>query len=175
MFFYLPVYYIFFTSRLVGYVLSSSTDSVGVPIPESVRTNSAITIGRMAMVAPEPVGAALGQGLSNFLKKWCLVIMSMPDDEEKVDVSLGLVGVAKAHPQAVVSDPKTLGFLAHAILSWNPETANSLNNDLINQFRLLFQGFASSMGAQNWNQLKMTWGGGAANELRERLNAAFGV
>ena len=48
-------------------------------------------------------------------------------------------------------------------------------NDLINQFRLLFQGFASSMGAQNWNQLKMTWGGGAANELRERLNAAFGV
>ena len=70
----------------------------------------------MAMVAPQPVGAALGQGLSNFLKKWCLVIMSMPDDEEKVDVSLGLVGVAKAHPQAVVSDPKTLGFLAHAIL-----------------------------------------------------------
>ena len=161
--------------RLISYVMSSSTDSVGVPVPASVRMNSAVTVGRMAVVAAGPVGLALGQGLPNFLKKWCLVIMEMPDDEEKVDVCMGLVLVAKAHPQAVVSDQKTLGFLAHAFLSWDSEVANTLNATLINEFRVLFQGFAQQMGPQGWNQLKMSWGGGAATDLRERLQAAFGV
>jgi hypothetical protein len=156
-------------------VLSSSNDSVGVPIPESVRTNSAITIGRMAMVAAQPVGAALGQGLPNFMKKWCLVIISMPDDAEKVDVCLGMTRVAKAHPQVMVSDPKTLGFLAHAYLSWDPDVANSLNATMINEFRQLFHGFAEGMGQQNWNNLKNSWGGGSANDLRARLMAGFGV
>ena len=162
-------------NKLVGYVLSSSTDKVGVPIPESVRTNSAITIGRLAMVAPQPVGGALGQGLANFVKKWCLVIMEMPDDEEKVDACLGVTLVAKAYPQALVADAKTLGFLAHAFLSWDPDIANGLNNGLIEQFRALFQGFANSMGQQGWHQLKMSWGGGAAAGLRDKLMAAFGV
>ena len=121
------------------------------------------------MVAPQPVGSALGQGLSNFMKKWCLIIMSMPDDEEKVDVSLGLVKLAKSHPQAIVSDTKTLGFIAHALLSWDPDIANSLNTDLIKIFQLYFQGVAQSMTPQKWKQLQMSWGGGAANELRERL------
>ena len=127
------------------------------------------------MVAAAPVGTALGQGLANFMKKWCLVIMEMPDDEEKVHACMGVTLVAKAHPQPLVQDNKTLGFLAHAFLSWDPEVANTLNNTMIGEFRVLFQGFASSMGPQGWNQLKMSWGGGSASQLRDRLTAAFGV
>ena len=101
--------------------------------------------------------------------------MEMPDDEEKVDACLGLTLLAKAHPQPLVSDSKTLGFVAHAFLSWNPEVANSLNNKLWIEFQTLFQGFANSMGQQNWNQLKMSWGGGSASGLRDKLMAACGV
>ena len=156
--------------------MSSSTDWLDMSVPASVRINSAVAVGRMAVVAAGPVGLALGlEGLPNFFQKWCRVLMEMPDDEEKVDACMGVVLVSKAYPQAVVSDQETLRFLAHAFLSWDSEVANALNATLMNEFRDLFQGFAKQMGPQSWNQLKMSWGGGAATDLRERLQAAFGV
>lgn len=142
-------------------------------MPLTVRLNSATTIGRLGMILPGPVGEAVGgaQALPDFFKKWALIIRDMPDDEEKEHACSGLCSVLKAHAHAVVADTQTLGFVAHAFLSWDAATLQQSNPKLVQEFRDVLVGFSTNLGPQAWQALTGAW----PNNLREQVKANFGI
>ena len=65
-------------------------------INKSLLENTAITLGRLGLVAPE-VAAPL---LETFLKPWCLALRSIRDDIEKEHAFLGLTRMIRLNPRA---------------------------------------------------------------------------
>ena len=154
-------------------IRTSSNDKIGVSVPLSVRLNAATTVGRLGMMLPGPVGEAVGgvQALPGFFKKWALIIRDMPDDEEKEHACAGMCAVMKAHAQAVVGDPQTLGFVAHAFMSWDAPALQQSNPGLAQEFRSIFAGFSSNLGPQAWQRLTSAW----PQDLRQQVQSNFGV
>ena len=156
-----------------GLIRTVSNDKIGVSVPLTVRLNSATTVGRLGMILPGPVGEAVGgaQALPDFFKKWALIIRDMPDDEEKEHACAGLCAVLKAHAQAAVADQQTLGFVAHAFLSWDAAALQQSNPGLAQEFRTVLVGFSTNLGPQAWQALTNGW----PQDLKAQVQGNFGV
>ena len=66
-------------------------------MPRSILENSAITLGRVAWMCPEPLAGAL----EHFVWPWCQVLRSIRDDLEKEHAFLGLCRLLRLNPQVL--------------------------------------------------------------------------
>lgn len=74
--------------------------------------NTAITLGRLGLVAPELVAPRLEE----FVLPWCMSLRNIRDDVEKDSAFRGMCMMIKANPNGVV---KNLVYVCDAIASWH--------------------------------------------------------
>ena len=78
---------------------------------KSLLKNTAITLGRLGLVAPDLTSALLG----SFVQAWCIVLRSIRDDIEKEHAFHGLVRMIRHNPHAPLN---ALMPLCDAFVSW---------------------------------------------------------
>lgn len=96
--------------------------TVGV-LPRSLKENAAITLGRLAFVAPDLVATHA----EHFLGGWCTALRGVRDDIEKEQAFVGLASVLKLNPQ---SASNCFISLCEAILSWRQIKSTALHASL---------------------------------------------
>lgn len=87
--------------------------------------NTAITLGRLGLVAPELVAPHLEE----FALPWCLSLRNIRDDIEKDSAFRGMCMMIKVNPNGVV---KSLVYVCDAIASWYypaDDLKGTLSND----------------------------------------------
>lgn len=98
-------------------------------MPRSLQENSAITIGRIAWMCPEPIAPHL----AHFVGPWCQALRQIRDDIEKEHAFLGLAACIRLNaevlrrqpPSAVLSYPTPLDSrLRRFRIPRNPKTLN---------------------------------------------------
>ena len=80
--------------RLIG-IMARSAEGLN----RSLLENSAITIGRLGMVAPQVVAPHLG----TFIAPWCVALRNIRDDVEKEHAFIGLCQMVQLNPQAAAA------------------------------------------------------------------------
>jgi transportin-1 len=80
-------------------------------ISRSIPENAAITLGRLGLVCPNPIGAEAG----NFIQPWCSCLRAIKDNMEKETAFRGLVRVCTVNPGSII--PHLL-YVCDAILHW---------------------------------------------------------
>jgi len=126
-------------------------------INKSLLENTAITLGRLGLVAPD-LGAA---ALESFVQAWCIALRSIRDDIEKEHAFHGLVRMVRLNPQAPL---KALMPLCDAFASWGTTPP-----ELHEHFRQILGGYKSSIPPEQWAAFLQTM----PNDLRQRLNERF--
>ncbi|KAK6158115.1 hypothetical protein DH2020_005429 [Rehmannia glutinosa] len=79
---------------------------------KSLIENSAITLGRLALVCPELVSPHM----EHFMQPWCVALSMIRDDIEKEDAFRGLCAMVRANPSGALN---SLVFMCKAIASWH--------------------------------------------------------
>eukprot|EP00949_MAST-11_sp_MAST-11-sp1_P003694 g3694.t1 len=130
-----------FVTRLTSNIVEILVDKCNA-MPENIRANAAILLGRLLCVAQVP---ALLEAVSNVFGKWMLLLANLPDDEEKVDAFNGLGVVMRALPQVVVQN---FPFLCNALTSWNNAPA-----DLHKRLQAEMLHLQQQMGNEQWEAL----------------------
>lgn len=129
--------------------------------PKSVKSlteNSAVTIGRLGLVAPMLVAPHL----EVFFESWCQSLWDIKDNEEKDSAFRGLCEMIKANPNGAV---KGFIYFCNAVVRWT--TPSRELNDMFSQ--IMF-GFKEMSGAQGWESMKNQLPEPIAVRLRERYN-----
>ena len=80
-------------------------------VNKSLLENTAITLGRLGLVAPDLTAVALG----SFVQPWCIALRSIRDDVEKEHAFHGLVRMIRLNPHAPLN---ALMPLCDAFVSW---------------------------------------------------------
>ena len=123
---------------------------------KSLVENTAITIGRLGLVAPQLTAPALG----SFVRAWCISLRSIRDDIEKEHAFQGLCNMIKLNPQAPL---EAMIQLCDAIGSWNVPPA-----ELGEMFKQILHGYKSSIPADQWTQFYATFPEYLSSRLTER-------
>ncbi|CAO1631359.1 unnamed protein product [Parajaminaea phylloscopi] len=129
--------------------------------PKSVKSlteNSAVTIGRLGLVAPTLVAPHL----EIFFESWCQSLWDIKDNEEKDSAFRGLCEMIKSNPNGAV---KGFIYFCNAVVRWT--TPSRELNDMFSQ--ILF-GFKEMSGDQGWDGMKSQLPEPIAVRLRERYN-----
>jgi len=109
-----------------------------VNLNKSLLENTAITLGRLAMVCPADVAPRLAL----FIQPWCVSLRAIRDDIEKEHAFIGLCKMVRLNPHAVLN---VFVYLCDAICSWyDPKP------ELKEMFREILHGFKNSLGAEQW-------------------------
>lgn len=92
-------------------------------MPRSLQENSAITIGRIAWICPQPIAPHL----AHFIGPWCQALRIVRDDIEKEHAFLGLCACVRLNADGALG-----GFplLCEAITSWRQLACEGLRNEL---------------------------------------------
>eukprot|EP01133_Synstelium_polycarpum_P017492 gene17492-20870_t len=136
-----------------------------VPIMQNVRLNrnilenTAITIGRMGLVAPE----LCAPHIDGFVQCWCMAIRGKMDDAEKDSAFRGMWMIISANPSGAL---KHLVYICDAIASWQ---VSKIEPDLNEAFHKLLHVFKESIGAQHWTQYYVQF----PEPLRKILNERY--
>ena len=125
----------------------------------SLLENTAITLGRLGLVAPDLTAALLG----SFVHPWCTALRSIRDDIEKEHAFHGLVSMIRLNPHAPLN---ALMPLCDAFASWGTPPA-----ELNEHFRLILEGYKSSIPAEQWAAFYAT----LPNDLRQRLTERYSL
>jgi len=102
----------------------------------SLLQNTAITIGRFALVCPN----LLAPGLETFAIRWCYRMARMRDDLEKNHACRGLCNLIQVNPQGII---KAFVPLLLVIASWEPQ---STPPDLKTMFAQIIEAFVQNLG-----------------------------
>ncbi|WOL11529.1 transportin-1 [Canna indica] len=108
---------------------------------KSLLENSAITIGRLALVCPELVAPHT----EHFIQSWCTTLCMIRDDYEKEDAFRGLCAIVRANPSGILS---SLAYLCRAVASWHEIRSQDLHNDICH----VLNGYKQMLGNGAWEQ-----------------------
>lgn len=128
-------------------------------INKSLLENTAITLGRLGLVAPELTSASL----ASFVHAWCIALRTIRDDIEKEHAFHGLVRMIRLNPHAPLN---ALMPLCDAFASWGTPPA-----ELNEQFRLILQGYKENLPAEQWAAFYAS----LPNDLRARLTERYSL
>jgi transportin-1 len=95
----------------------------GGRLTRTILENSAITLGRVAMICPEQVAPHL----SHFCAQWCGALRNIRDDKEKEDAFFGLCNVIRLNPDPAM---RCFAAVAAAVVSWRRVQCEGLMNSL---------------------------------------------
>ncbi|KAJ2020876.1 hypothetical protein IW146_003042 [Coemansia sp. RSA 922] len=102
--------------------------------PLTLAENAAITIGRMGVVCP----AMVAPNLEVFAERWCMVLSSVKDNDEKSSAFQGMMTMIGTNPQGI---SKAFLYFCQAALNW--QTPDSY---LMNMFVQTFAGLKQLAG-----------------------------
>lgn len=128
---------------------------------KSLVENTAITIGRLGLVAPH----LAAPHLQTFIMAWCISLRSIRDDIEKEHAFQGLCNMIKLNPRAPV-DSNSMLQLCDAIASWTQPPAQ-----LHEMFAHILTGYKQSIPAEQWAQFYAS----LPDYLRERLTQRYAL
>jgi len=130
----------------------------GEGLNKSLLENTAITIGRLGMAAPQQTAPHL----ESFVQSWCLSLRNIRDDIEKEHAFIGLCEVIKLNPKGPLS---CLLQLLDAIASWSqpPEHLNAM-------FSQIVTGYKNSIPTDQWTPFYATFPEYLSKRLTERYN-----
>lgn len=126
-----------------------------------LRENAAITLGRVAWVAP----AAVSPHLGHFLTSWCGALRNIRDDIEKEHAFVGLCRVIR---QNLGAGAAAFPAVAAAIVSWRHVADQGLQQDMV-QLVQTFKEAATASG--QWQQMM----GQLEPAVRDKLISMCGV
>ena len=131
--------------------------------PRSLLENAAISLGRLALVAP----VALAPGAdAPFVARWCSALRAVRDDVEKEHAFLGLAALLRANPAA--GAPPAFASLCEAVTSWRlPLRSRPLAEELAS----LMRAYRAGAGPHAWDAAVSGLNAG----VREKLGAMCGV
>jgi len=128
-------------------------------VNKSLVENTAITIGRLGLVAPE-LGAAR---LEEYVQPWCVALRSIRDDIEKEHAFQGLCRMIRLNPRALLN---AMTQLCDALASWTrPPSA------LQEEFRQILDGYKASLPADQWQQFVTS----LPEDLKQRLAERYAL
>ncbi|KAJ1933535.1 hypothetical protein GGF37_006695, partial [Kickxella alabastrina] len=104
--------------------------------PVTLAENAAITIGRLGLVCP----AIVAPNLEVFAERWCRVLLSVKDNEEKSSAFRGMMTMIGTNPQGI---SKAFLFFCQAALNW--QTPDPL---LMEMFVQTFAGLKQLAGSE---------------------------
>ena len=108
-------------------------------VNKSLLENTAITLGRLGLVAPDLVAPML----ATFIAPWCVALRSIRDDVEKEHACLGLCQLIKLNPHAPLN---AMVQMCDAFASWGAPSA-----ELNENFRVIVVGYKGSIPADQWD------------------------
>ena len=129
--------------------------------PRSLVENAAITLGRLAWVAPTAIPPDI---VGAVLRPWCAALRGVRDDVEKEHAFLGLAAALRANPAA--GAPPNFAPLAEAVSSWR-----SLRGDVAAELPALMASYRAALGDAGWRAAV----GGLAPAVRDKLTVLCGV
>ncbi|KAF6135689.1 hypothetical protein GIB67_028260 [Kingdonia uniflora] len=110
-------------------------------ITRSLIENTAITLGRIAMVCPEIVSPHM----EYFMQPWCIALSMIRDDVEKEDTFRGLCAMVIANPPGALS---SLPYMCRAIASWTEIKSEDLYNEVCH----VLNGYKQMLGNVVWDE-----------------------
>lgn len=128
--------------------------------PKSVKSlteNSAVTIGRLGLVAPTLVAPHLAV----FFESWCQALWDIKDNGEKDSAFRGLCEMIKVNPNGAV---KGFIYFCNAVVRWTTPS-----QELNESFSQILHGFKDMSGPQ-WESVRAQLPEPIAVRLRERYN-----
>lgn len=131
---------------------------LNVRSPKSLTENAAVTIGRIALVAPQDVAPYL----DTFAQQWCQALWEIKDNEEKDSAFRGFCLLIQANPAGV---SKHFVWFCNAVVKWK-----SPSPELRDMFTKILHGFKEMSGPQ-WSQQISTY----PPPLQEALRTLYGV
>ncbi|KAI9501562.1 hypothetical protein GGI25_004044 [Coemansia spiralis] len=126
--------------------------------PVTLVENAAITIGRLGLVCPSTVAPHL----EAFAQRWCMVLASVKDNEEKSSAFQGLMTMIGTNPQGI---SKAFLFFCQAALNW--QTPDPV---LLDMFVQTFAGLKQLAGSE-WESSLSLLDPQSRQALKERFNA----
>ncbi|GAA5969003.1 hypothetical protein JCM21900_002095 [Sporobolomyces salmonicolor] len=118
--------------RLVPILLSSKA-------ARSLTENSAVTIGRLALVCPSSVAPHL----QVFVSAWCQALADIKDNDEKDSAFRGICSAIQVNPNGVSA---AFGYFLNAVARWN-RPSEQLND----MFRAILNAFKNMSEAPAWD------------------------
>lgn len=122
---------------------------------KSLTENSAVTIGRLGLVAPGLVAPHLGV----FFENWCQSLWDIKDNEEKDSAFRGLCEMIKVNPNGAV---KGFIYFCNAVVRWT--TPSRELNDMFTEILLGFK----EMSGNGWENMRQQLPMPIASRLTER-------
>mmetsp|Transcript_74295 Transcript_74295/g.124000 ORF Transcript_74295/g.124000 Transcript_74295/m.124000 type:complete len:895 (+) Transcript_74295:39-2723(+) len=145
-------------SPYVAPVLQRLIPIINKPLGQnkSLIENTAITIGRLGMAAPQLTAAHF----VTFAQAWCTALKTIRDDVEKEHAFIGMCEMIKINPQGPIS---CLLDLFEAIASWGkpPDALNTM-------FGQIVLGYKGSIPPEQWNAFHATFPEHLSKRLAER-------
>lgn len=135
-------------SRLISVLLSPNS-------VKSLTENSAVTLGRLGLFAPQLVSPQL----SLFFERWCQSLWDIKDNEEKDSAFRGLCEMIKANPNGAV---KGFIYFCNAVVRWTTPS-----RELNDEFTTILHGFKDMSGA-GWEGMRAQLPEPIAVRLMER-------
>lgn len=128
--------------------------------PKSVKSlteNSAVTIGRLGLVAPQVVSPHLAV----FFESWCQALWDIKDNEEKDSAFRGLCEMIKSNPNGAIT-----GFIyfCNAVVRWTTPS-----QELNEMFNTILHGF-KEMSGSGWESMRTQLPQPIAVRLAERYH-----
>ncbi|BGP12891.1 hypothetical protein JCM10213_005156 [Rhodosporidiobolus nylandii] len=119
--------------RLVPILLSTKA-------ARSLTENSAVTIGRLALVCPSLVAPHL----QVFVSAWCQALADIKDNEEKDSAFRGICAAIQVNPGGISS---AFGYFLNAVARWT-----SPSEQLNEMFKTILQAFKGLSEGPQWEQ-----------------------
>ncbi|KAG8883613.1 hypothetical protein FRB97_006307 [Tulasnella sp. 331] len=126
--------------------------------PKSLTENAAVTIGRIALVCPQPVAPYL----DNFAQQWCQALWEIKDNEEKDSAFRGFCMLIKENPSGI---GKHFLWFCNAIVKWKAPSA-----ELRDMFSQILHGF-KDMSGSGWDAQVASW----PPSIQDALRTQYGV
>ncbi|KAJ2719596.1 hypothetical protein GGI07_005123 [Coemansia sp. Benny D115] len=126
--------------------------------PVTLAENAAITIGRLGLVCPTIVAP----NLEIFAQRWCMVLLSVKDNDEKSSAFQGMMTMIGANPQGI---SKAFLYFCQAALNW--QTPDPI---LMDMFVQTFAGLKQLAGSE-WEASMSLLEPQARQLIKERFNA----
>ncbi|KAJ2778423.1 hypothetical protein GGI15_004181 [Coemansia interrupta] len=126
--------------------------------PTTLAENAAITIGRLGLVCP----GIVAPNLEVFAQRWCMVLLSVKDNEEKSSAFQGMMTMIGTNPQGI---SKSFLYFCQAALNWQ-----TLDQRLMEMFVQTFAGLKQLAGSE-WEASMGLLDPQARQMIKDRFNA----
>eukprot|EP00939_MAST-03C_sp_MAST-3C-sp1_P002298 g2298.t1 len=135
---------------------------------ETLMLNAAVAIGRLAYSQ----ATAVASRVSEFGKRWCMVLRYRPDDEEKITALDGMCGVVSASMDVFANDAELLYVLFETVALVG-RSEGTIPVALQRKFHAILSRFkaALSSNGQAWSAFRSKFQGASDSRLR----AVYGV